>query len=302
MKFLPHNLSARHLVILGMAVATLLLLLVGGLQWKSGADFRTSRGGVTHTRIVLLDLESLLTCMVDAETAQRGYLLVHQDSYLEPYFHSLAFSRDQILTLQQLITDPEQQKKLVLLEPLLDAKFAEMARTIKLEQDGSHAEALQIVSRGSGEDNMDEIRAAIGVMQDAETKLYEQREQAYQRNSRVNSRLSALLIALGFGSIVALIFFLLLRRVERMQEMITICAWSKLIEFEGVWLSIEEYLSRRLEARVTHGISHDEAEKIRKLLEHEKLKKAGKRPGAPSVRRSKSFRPAPSPPAQAPLL
>ena len=60
MKFLPRHLSARHLVILGMSIPTLLLLLVGGLQWESGNDFRISRERVTHTRTVLLDLESLL--------------------------------------------------------------------------------------------------------------------------------------------------------------------------------------------------------------------------------------------------
>ena len=274
MKFLPRHLSARHLVILGMSVPTLLLLLIGGLQWKSGNDFRISREWVSHTRTVLLDLESLLTCMIDAETGQRGYLLVHQDSYLEPYNHSLAFSRDQIQTLRQLTSDNlGQQKNLDRLEPLMKAKFDELAQSIALEQRGDHAGALQIVTSNSGKNTMDEIRATVRVMQDAETSLFQQREDAYQRNSQINSALSALLLALGLGCIVALIFFSLLRRLERMQEMITICAWSKLIEFEGEWLSIEEYLSRRLHARVTHGISHGESYKMLKLLEYEKLKK-----------------------------
>jgi len=71
MKFLP-----RHLVILEMSVPALLLLLVGGLQWKSGNDLRISRAWVVHTRTVLLDLESLLTCRVDAETGRRGYGMI----------------------------------------------------------------------------------------------------------------------------------------------------------------------------------------------------------------------------------
>jgi len=273
MKFLPRHLSARHLVILGMSVPTLLLLLLGGLQWKSGNDFRISREWVTHTRTVLLDLESLLACMIDAETGQRGFLLVHQDSYLEPYNHSLAFSHDQIQTLRQLIWDPAQQKNLDRLEPLMKAKFDELAQSITLEQRGDHVGALQMVASNSGKNTMDEIRSTVRAMQDGETSLFQQREDAYQRNSRINSELSALLLALGLGCIVSLIFFSLLRRLERMQEMITICAWSKLIEFEGEWLSIEEYLSRRLHARVTHGISHGESYKMLKLLEYEKLKK-----------------------------
>ena len=272
MKFLSHQLSARYLIILGILVPALLLLLVGGLQWKSGNDFRDSRERVSHTRTVLLDLETLLTCVVDAETSQRGYLLVHQDSYLEPYRHSLAFSHDQIETLRQLILDPGQQKNLAHLEPLMKAKFDELAQTIMLEQRGDHAGALQIITSNSGKNTMDEIRATIHAMQAGETSLYQQREDAYQRNSQINYELTALLLALGLGGVIALIYFSLLRRMERMQEMITICAWSKLIEWEGEWLSVEEYLSRRLHARVTHGFSRDELEKMRKLLESEKLK------------------------------
>ena len=274
MKFLPHNLSTRHLVILGMTIAMLLLLLVGGLQWKSGDDFRVSREGVAHVRVVMLGLESVLSCTLDAETGQRGYLLTHADNYLDPYRHSLAFSHPQIQTLRQLIPDPEQQKRLDHLELLMKVKFDEMARTIALEQSGDHAGALRVVSANSGEDTMDEIRSTVHVMQDAETSLFQQREEAYQRESRINSNLSLLLIMLGLGSIVALLSFFLLRRLEQMQEMITICAWSKLIEFEGEWLSMEEYLSRRLHAHVTHGISHGEAYKMLRMLEYEKLKNA----------------------------
>lgn len=274
MKFLSHHLSSRHLFVLGMLVASLLLLLVGGLQWKSGGDFRISRERVTHTRIVMLDLESLLSSMLNAETGQRGYLLTHRDSYLEPYNQSLAFSHDQIQTLHELITDPEQQKRFAGLEGLIKVKFDELAQTIALEQSGDHAGALQLVTNDSGKKSMDEIRSTVRVMQDAETTLFQQREDVYQRDSQINSESSALLIALGLGSIIAFLFFSLLHRFERMQEMVTICAWSKLIEFEGEWLSIEEYLSHRLHARVTHGISRVETEKMLKLIEYEKLKTA----------------------------
>ena len=275
MKFLPHNLSARHLVILGMTVTTLLLLLVGGLQWKSGNDFRTSREWTVHTRTVLLDLESLLTCMLNAETGQRGYLLTHKDNYLEPYHQSLASIYDQIQTLRQLTSDnPNEKIDLDRLEVLIKAKFGEMAQAISLEQADNHTGALQIVDRGYGKSTMDEIRSTVRTMQESETKLLQLRDEAYQRNSQINSELSVLLTVLGLGFTIAIVSFFLLRRFEQMHEMITICAWSKLIEFEGEWLTVEEYLTRRLHTRITHGISHAESVKMLKLLEYEKLRKA----------------------------
>ena len=255
-----------------MAVPTLLLVLVGGLQWKSGNDFRASRERVTHSRTVLLDLQSLLSCVLDAETGQRGYLLVQQESYLKPYNDSLGCSHDLIKKLRQCMPGPGQQKDLDLLETSIQTKFDELGQTLSLERSGDHAGALQIVSLDTGEKTMDGIRSAIGAMQDTETSLFQQQEAAYQRNSTINAELSALLLVLGFGSIAALIIYFLLRRSQQMQEMITICAWSKLIEFEGEWLSVEQYLTRRLHARVTHGISRVESEKMLNLLKSQSLR------------------------------
>ena len=275
MKFLPHNLSARNLVILGMTVTTLLLVLVGGLQWRSGNDFRTSGEWTVHTRTVLLDLESLLTCMLDAETSQRGYLLTHKEGYLDPYQHSLSSIHDQIQTLQLLTSyNPKEKIDLDRLEVLIKTKFDEMAQTIALEKADNHASALQILDSGYSKSTMDEIRSTVRKMQESETSLLHLRDEDYQRNSQINSELSVLVTLLGLGFTIAIIFFFLLRRFEQMHELITICAWSKLIEFEGEWLTVEEYLMRRFHARITHGISNAESVKVLKLLEFEKLREA----------------------------
>lgn len=50
----------------------------------------------------------------------------------------------------------------------------------------------------------------------------------------------------------------------RVAGLVTMCAWSRTIEYEGEWVSFEEYLERRFSVKVTHGISPDEA---RRLLE-----------------------------------
>lgn len=46
---------------------------------------------------------------------------------------------------------------------------------------------------------------------------------------------------------------------ERVETMVTICAWSRTVEYEGEWISFEEYLLRRFNIRTTHGISAAEA-------------------------------------------
>ncbi|MCE0484242.1 MAG: CHASE3 domain-containing protein [Methylacidiphilales bacterium] len=269
MKSFPRILTTRRLIILGLSVPVLLLLLVGCLQWRTARDFRASSEGVARSRDLQQSLEAFLSNLKDAESSQRGYLLTHRESYLKPYYDADATLRMQLQAIGKLVADNSDQKSYYSqLESRMDSKLNELAMTVYLEKNKNHRVAVEIVQTDYGKNTMDDIRSIISAMQAVETNRLQQREDNYQRNSRINFVLSALLIALGLGFIAAT--GLLLRRMERMQSMITICAWSKLIEYEGEWLTVEEYLSRRLSARVTHGISRAEAEKMLKLLEEEK--------------------------------
>jgi len=53
---------------------------------------------------------------------------------------------------------------------------------------------------------------------------------------------------------------------ERLSGLVTLCAWSKTVEYQGEWISFEEYLKRRFSLMVTHGISPAE---MAKMLETE---------------------------------
>ena len=54
----------------------------------------------------------------------------------------------------------------------------------------------------------------------------------------------------------------LLRRLSGLQNLVTVCAWSRTVEDEGEWLSFEQYLLKRFNLGTSHGISPAEAEKI----------------------------------------
>jgi hypothetical protein len=49
---------------------------------------------------------------------------------------------------------------------------------------------------------------------------------------------------------------------ERVAGLVKICSWSHTIEYNGEWLSFEEYLKRRFDINTSHAISPGEAEKI----------------------------------------
>ena len=49
---------------------------------------------------------------------------------------------------------------------------------------------------------------------------------------------------------------------ERVAGLVTVCAWSRTVEYKGEWISFEEYLKRRFYLDTSHGISPAEALKV----------------------------------------
>jgi len=69
----------------GFALALAILIFIGGASYRSTAKLMDTADWVTHTHLVLERLSGLIQALTDAETAQRGFLLTGEDSYLEPY-------------------------------------------------------------------------------------------------------------------------------------------------------------------------------------------------------------------------
>jgi hypothetical protein len=49
---------------------------------------------------------------------------------------------------------------------------------------------------------------------------------------------------------------------EQTETLIRMCAWSRSIEYQGQWISFEQYLKRRFNIETTHGISPAELQKL----------------------------------------
>ena len=102
-----------------------------------------------------------LSAAKDAEIGQRGYLLTGRDSYLAPYRSGLAragVAVDQVRRHGGARGEAAASQ----LRPLVDAKMAEMAETVRLRADGDDAAALAIVRSDRGREVMDRIRAIAG--------------------------------------------------------------------------------------------------------------------------------------------
>src|SRR5216684_9412597 len=168
----------NRLVFGGFAIATAILVFVGWQSYQNTARFAEASEWRKHTYEVLWNLDETVAQLVDAETGQRGYLLTGEESYLEPYRAAIKNIDQTIRDLKSLTSDnPNQQKRIQILEPLVEKKMTELQGTIDLRKREGLAAANRVVLEGSGKRWMDQIRVIIAEMANEEKDLLKLRTQ-----------------------------------------------------------------------------------------------------------------------------
>jgi diguanylate cyclase (GGDEF)-like protein/PAS domain S-box-containing protein len=185
------------------SIATCTLLVLIGLLVGSFLQIFADRAAVARTTRVQGQLLALGEDVLDAESGQRGYLLTQNDEYLS-HFHSGAHdARRRLVELHELITEPDLQQQLARLDPVVNAKLAELADTVRLTANGRRDEALSIVMVGGGLDGMNEFRDIRSwLLQMEQRKLDSQRA-----SLRWNTYLTLLMLVVGGGAVIVTLFF-----------------------------------------------------------------------------------------------
>jgi len=50
-------------------------------------------------------------------------------------------------------------------------------------------------------------------------------------------------------------------QIGKLHSLVTMCAWSKKVQYEGKWIPLEDYVRQRFGVRISHGISQEEYDK-----------------------------------------
>lgn len=107
-----------------------------------------------------------------------------------------------------------------------------------------------------------EIQQIVATLQRNQFLALAQRSASAAHRAETVQMLNLALIAIG-GSLAVAVCLWLLRRVRELEGLITVCAWTRRVQWEGKWLSFEEYLAKRFNLFCTHGICEEAAEKMR---------------------------------------
>ena len=178
----------------------LLLLIAAGSVWLLVTNHRFN-ASVTRTLQVQSEAYKVLTLVQDAETGQRGYLLTGNTAYLRPYTAGVAELPGALSDLEHLAASSATQMLILnRLRPEIEAKLAELAKTIALYDNGDHDGSYAMVRGNVGNAYMRHIRDDIAAIE-----AQEERAQAAQSaDSETNTRLLAVASLASIALVLAL--------------------------------------------------------------------------------------------------
>jgi two-component system sensor kinase FixL len=180
-------------VISGIALGVVLFKLRDGYGW------------VELTNEVIRNIGSVERAMLQAESAERGYLVTGDKSYLDTYNSSRSQIPGRLETLKRLTADNAAQgQRLSRLYPNVDARLSEFAQAVALGPEHL-ADALAILRTARFRLLTSQIEEQLGELRQAELSLLAKRQARVDRVVFLATLLSAAMSVLavvtaGFGA------------------------------------------------------------------------------------------------------
>ena len=160
----------------GYILALMTLIIIGSVSYQGVKQLIKNDNMVTHTYKVIDHLNNIVGGLVDAETGERGYTIVGEDKYLEPYNKGLPIVENAYNEVKKLTEDnPKQQKNCNELRPLIDNKMDYMNEVISVRKKQGFESAKVLINSGKGKEYMDAVRVKIAEMENVESSLLKNR-------------------------------------------------------------------------------------------------------------------------------
>jgi len=187
----------------GFGLALIIQVTVGIVSHHSTQKLVEAADWEAHTHQVLESLGTFASALVDAETGQRGYIITSDESYLEPYHAGVARVDRALEEIRKLTQDdPQQQRRLDTLEPLIRQRLTRLRDGIEVQKTKGPEGGRQWILSGKGKGIMDEVRDVIAEIETDARALLK------MRSEEANATANAAEMTIIAGTIVALIVVL----------------------------------------------------------------------------------------------
>ena len=190
---------------LGLGSALFLLVLISFVTFNSVDQFENSSKLVQHTYLVSKQINHVALIVKYAESAERGYLITSDESFLQEHHDVVMLLPDEIKKLRYLTQDnPEQRELIDIFEELVDTRMRVLRLGIDMLADRSKIGSDEIIRLvgGDGKQAMQQLRGHADYMIAVEDKLLGERARS------VEAKAASTKLWILFGNLVAIALLL----------------------------------------------------------------------------------------------
>jgi len=187
---------------LGLGLSLIILFISSLASYVSIRNLIKSTELVKHSDEIILNSESIISFLKDAETGQRGYLLTGNKVFLEPYYGA-SDSATAILNKVALSTKDNdvQQKNIAKLREILIKRMGIIKSTIEIKALGGAVDPTVLFQ---GKVYMDQVRGIVNNMIKEERGLLDQRTAEL---NKLTSYTPFLILIAAFLAVLITLFF-----------------------------------------------------------------------------------------------
>jgi methyl-accepting chemotaxis protein len=193
----------------GFGLAGLVLVVIALIGYRSTSQLIDNEHWVAHTHEVRGKLAHLKTLLVDAETAERGYVITGEEGFLEPYRGALAQAGKALDDVRHRTVDnPSQQSRLASVAQEMKEAFATFESGIEERKISGFAQASATIAAGEGKRRMDALRVLLDEADSEEAALLTERQREAESTAEMTKAvvlwgsISGTLLVAGLGALI----------------------------------------------------------------------------------------------------
>jgi len=209
-----------------------------------------------HSHLVLEQMQALERSIDELEQPDREYLLTASVADRLKFYLSAAavLAKNEELRLL-LVQQNRWGIDLTTFEKQIESRIAFLRQIAQLKESGHSDEAVSNVSSDHSRSDLASLHSTFAAMLSKESQAIDHQRDLVESRSNVHEIIILVLLALSTAVVVgAGILFL---RIKQLQNIITVCAWTQRVNYNGRWMRMEEFLWERFRVKVSHGISEE---------------------------------------------
>ncbi len=197
--------TVERQVLAGFALAIVVLAIVGAGLYRATLGFIATSAAVNRSEQALTALEGIYSLLNEAESRQRAYLLLGDQTELVPRHAAVARAHALVTELDALLVDvPALRARLPELQRRVERRLSLLDAVLEARRSGGFEAGQRQLAASPGRLEMDALHTLIVQMQDEVRSHRGARQQTAQQGARRTLAMLGLLLLLAVGALTAL--------------------------------------------------------------------------------------------------